>query len=454
MPAIDDFGTWEPLLKLLRANGAVGPAAAGGRTTGRITAGGGFSLRLGPHADVMDQMSAVKPVAKALDEAGRKDIAFEVEIRPSGRAALHLINADGAVDSGVGPYPGALVLVDGAVPEPWRRPPEAVPDAAPAASADPGLLERTLRERLPKAIGATTAEIAAAEERLGIALPDELKALYRVTRAHWDDHKDDYEAMDREVRAVGLELFPPDEVYIADAASRHCSWRFGGLEAAVTPPDAEVQGLVGSPGWIVFGDNGGGDRIAVDLTPGPRGHLGQIIILSHEESVGAALIADSLTDLVVNRRKDFDPEPLGDRSRAVAHVNVRSLPSVRAAAHPDLEVLSIGAWDDEPVGLAPVVGLPRLRTLSAYPGTLADPLEIPRLTGLEFLALGPDEWRVLLDAGAVPRGLLAADIVVHGDPSPLPIVALANEILALWDRPRIGTTVIEGDLGRDVVGSP
>jgi hypothetical protein len=89
----------------------------------------------------------------------------------------------------------------------------------------------------------------------------------------------------------------------------------------------------------------------------------------------------------------------------------------------------------------------RLRTLTAYPGTLADPLEITRLTGLEFLELGPDEWRVLLDAGAVPRNLSAAAIEVHGNRHPLPIVALANEILALWDRPPITRTVVEGDLG-------
>ncbi|MGW1362918.1 hypothetical protein ACWCQP_36610 [Streptomyces chartreusis] len=96
---------------------------------------------------------------------------------------------------------------------------------------------------------------------------------------------------------------------------------------------------------------------------------------------------------------------------------------------------------------APVIGLPRLRTLTAYPGTLADPLEISKLTGLEFLELGPEEWRTLLDAEAVPRSLSAAAIVVHGNQDPLPIVDIANEILALWDRPQIIQTVLEGDLG-------
>jgi hypothetical protein len=204
--------------------------------------------------------------------------------------------------------------------------------------------------------------------------------------------------------------------------------------------------VVGSPGWIAFGDNGGGDRIAVDLTPGPRGHVGQLIVLDHEQNIGAALLADSLTDLVVNRHKDWYSGPRRDQPPVVARVNLGSLTSVQAAAHPRLEVLCIGAWDGEPLSLAPVIGLPRLRTLTADPGTLANPLEITKLTGLEFLELGPEEWRVLLDARAVPRSLSAAAIEVHGNRHPLPIVAIANELLTRWDRPPITRTILEGHL--------
>lgn len=452
-----DFATWEPVLRLLRDNTAREQSAPAVRVSGRISQSSwSLPLRRPPQPpgraaqveDMRQEMEAVERVRRALADAGVDTVSFTGKVAPDGKTVLRLLGPSPAVEPGLGtPQPGTLLLVEGAVPQPWRRLPDPVPGAVPAPSADPALLERTLRERLPDAIGATEAEIAATEARLGVALPAELKALYRVTRSRWEDLGDDHDAAERACVAIGCELFALDELYVADASSRESPWEFAAMEAVVTPPDAAVQGLVGSPGWIAFGDNGGGDRLAVDLTPGPRGHVGQIIILSHEQSIGASLVADSLTDLVLNRNSQERHGEGGDLPPVVAHVNIRSLPSVEAAAHPGLEVLSIGVWDAEPLSLAPVVGLPRLRTLAAYPGTLADPLEIAGLTALEFLTIGPAEWRVLLDAGAVPRTLSAAAIKVHGDPDPLPIVAMANEILALWDRPQIVKTRLEGDIG-------
>lgn len=457
LPSVHDFVTWELVLRLLRDSRAEEQAAASIRVAGRIGRQS-WSLPLPPPMppagraaqveDMRDEMEAVERVRRALADAGVDDISFTAEISPAGKVVLRLLGPSPAVEPGLGsPHPGALILVEGAIPQPWQCLPDPVPGAVPAPSADLALLERTLRERLPDAVGATEAEITAAEARLGVTLPEELKVLYRVTRSRWEDWGDDYEVAQREWTAVGCELFALDDLYIADASSRRCRWKFAAMEAVVTPPDAAVQGLVGSPGWIAFGDNGGGDRLAVDLTPGPRGHAGQIIMLSHEENIGASLVADSLTDLVMNQPSKRRGGSGADQPPAVAYVNIRRLPSIEAAAHPGLEVLSIGVWDAAPLSLAPVTKLPRLRTLTAYPDTLSDPLEIAALTTLEFLELGPEEWRVLLDAGAVPRSLSAAAITAHGNQDPLPIVAIANELLALWDRPQIIQTVLEGSLG-------
>ncbi|MFD6325505.1 SMI1/KNR4 family protein [Streptomyces sp. NPDC058442] len=459
MSSIHDLTTWEPLLRLVQESGPERLAAPGGYITGYIGFGSWSVPVQRPNSvpgwtpqvdDMQDEFTAVERVQDAIRADGANGVSFMVETAPDGRTLFHVIESGPAVEPGfMSPFVGALVLVEGAVPEPWRRLPEEVPGAVPASSADPALLEQTLRERLPDAVGATEEEIAEAEACLGVTLPDELKALYRVTRARWQDWGDDYEAAERVSDAVGCELFSLDGLYIGDAQSRPCPWQFAADDAVVTAPDAAVQGLVGSPGWIVFGDNGGGDRLALDLTPGPGGHVGQVIVIDHERNIGAGLRAESLTDMVLNRPSGWHQDRDADNPPVVARVNIRYLESVKTAAHPALEVLSIGVWQGEPIGLAPVVGLPRLRTLTAYPGTLADPLEIAGLTGLEYLSLGPEEWRVLLDAGAVPRSLSAAGIEVQGERHPLPILDLANELLALWDRPLISRTVLEAHLDTD-----
>ncbi|WP_079250916.1 SMI1/KNR4 family protein [Streptomyces amritsarensis] len=196
--------------------------------------------------------------------------------------------------------------------------------AAKAADEDLELLERTLRERLPDAIGATEGEITAVEARLGMPLSDELKVLYRVVRARSDDFGEDEEydyEMECQVNtAVGCELFGLDYLYSIDAEARHPGWNLAAATAGSTTPGAAVQNLAGSTGWIAFGTNGG-DEYVVDLTPGPAGHIGQVILVDHEQSVGAELVADSLTDFVVGRRKTEGNDRRLDQPPVVAQVD-------------------------------------------------------------------------------------------------------------------------------------
>jgi cell wall assembly regulator SMI1 len=450
LSSIHDPATWEPLVKLLlnreaALTGRISPGSwslprAEPRLSRAALRGG---LRGGLVANMQGEDDAVEPVIQALTSDGADEVSFVLE-KAAGRARLRLRLPSPAVQSGGTACPGALILVEGAIPAPWRRLPEPAPDAVPAPSADPGLLERTLREWLPDAEAATGEEIAAAEARLGVVLPDELKAVYRVVR----ERSEPWDEAGNETGTLGFDLLGPDRLYVVEPASRYSPWQYAATEAAVTMPGAAVQGLVGSPGWVVFGTTTGGDDYAVDLTPAPAGHLGQIIFLIHEEEVGAHLAAESLTDMVVHKRAANDDDvPRADEPPYVAHINDRDLRSTATVADPRLEVLCIGSWSGEPLSLAPVVGLPRLRTLTAVPGTLADPREIGRLAGLEFLSLGPAEWRTLLDADAVPRTLVAAAIEEHGHRAGLlEIEALANEILASFGRPQITRFTIEFDL--------
>ncbi|MFJ4769727.1 SMI1/KNR4 family protein [Streptomyces uncialis] len=443
LASVSDFATWEPVLRLMLTDGTHRSAGRSARVAGRVSR---YGWSLGHQGSLSSTRIAVEDIQRSLARGGVQEVAFSAEIQPDGRTTLGLVWPSPVVEPAVG-YPdlGVLVLAEGSLPEPWLRRPDPVPGAMPAPSADLELLERTLRERLPDAIGATEEEISAAEARLGVPLSDELKVLYRVTRV---GRGDDFEAADRAGEAVGCELFGLEHLSAVDAAQRHPGWKLGAKRAVRTGPGAAVQGLAGSPGWTCFGSNGG-DEFAVDLTPGPAGHVGQIILVDHEQSLGAELVADSLTDFVLGRLREDGGDRRGDQLPAEARVGTGHLETIQAAAHPALEVLSVGPGDGTPYSLAPVAGLPRLRTLTASPGTLADALEVAGLPGLEFLELGAREWRVLLDAGAVPRTLKAAAITVR-DERHLPVVPLANEILTLWNRPRIVQTLLYGDLGPGV----
>jgi cell wall assembly regulator SMI1 len=467
-----DFETWAPLLEYLREEEKQGhwDSGPGGLLEGEIDQHGYSMPRLRHRqnpgrAAVEAQWAVIRRVADALAEAGSSCVSFSTQIAPVapafgqrvtlGMATLRLRAFSPAEQRYSGYnyeyFPRVVILVDGAVPEPWRHEPDPVPGARPAPTADPGLVERTMREWFPAATGATEEEVAACERRLGVPLPDELKALYRVASGRPDDWGtfDDgvrlWESLPNEF------LFTLDSLYVADPATRGFgNWDLQAQEAVITPPGARVQGLVGSPGWIVFAHDGSGEMTAVDLTPGPAGHVGQVIEIPHERDLGARLVCDSVTDLILHRQPEQQDEPPAPASPAVTEVRDgnpghggHAVPTVQAAADPALEVLTIFGGGDAPHSLVPLAGLPRLRTLVAGPGALADPREIAGLTGLEFLELGPDDWRSLLNADAVPRSLLAAAVHTRGQDQSA-ADAVVTDLLALFDRPQATETVLEG----------
>lgn len=454
MSTLHEFDLWEPLLRVLRAARAPVLDAPGGYVAGVIARGAGTEPWRLPNSslplEAPDRAAAAESVERlqdAVDDALVEDVVFVAEIAADGQAVVHLFTYGPAVEPGFDrSFPGTLLLVEGAVAEPWRRLPEPTPGAGPAPSADPDLLERVLREQVPGVVGASATEIAAAEARLGAELPEEVRALYRATGARREDRGGGLGTDDCIYDVLGFWLFPLDEAYVADLTPRPFSWEYGAMEASVTGPDDAVQDLPASPGWIVIGLTVGGDVVAVDLTPGPRGHTGQVIVLSHGQLVGAVLLAESLTDLVGQPTRRLSSARAAEEPPVVVHLSGEGRADLEHLAHPDLEVLGLRGWRGEPLSLAPVVGLPRLRTLSASAGSLADPAEIAGLNALEYLALSPPDWRILLDADGLPPGLSAAAVQAGGSRDPRPVMALANEILARWQRPLITETVLRGVL--------
>jgi hypothetical protein len=241
----------------------------------------------------------------------------------------------------------------------------------------------------------------------------------RVAINHDELSDEDEDRWEREVDELGgIALFDLDGIEWASQADLRKGLPFDVMacSAAVTRPDPAVQGLVDSPRWLIIGDHGGGsgDWVAIDLAPGPVGHVGQLVVLDHESHIGAWLLAESFTSLVLDGAASQPRTNPGDEPPAVVMINSAEGMTVEAAATSDLEVLKIGYWDEEPSDLAPLLGLPRLRTLTALPGKIVDPLVIGRLDRLEYLDIGLDEWQTLLAADAVPESLLAAGISGYG----------------------------------------
>lgn len=235
---------------------------------------------------------------------------------------------------------------------------------------------------------------------------------------------------------------------------------------ALAAPGGEVAGLIGRQGWSVpvrmrFPE--AGRAMLVSDNQEAHDAIDRVRAALTEAGIGDVAFAAEIPPSGKAVLHLFDHGPAVDPGIGNAHPGALTLvegavpepwrrlpepvPGARPAPSVDLEVLTLGGWRGEPVSLNPLVGLPRLRTLYAGPGALTDPREVARLTGLEFLELTPEDWRCLLDAGAVPRGLSAAAIEAPSDHDLRPIMALANELLTLWERPLITETVIEGDLG-------
>ncbi|GAB2745184.1 hypothetical protein GCM10027072_46550 [Streptomyces bullii] len=153
MSTLHEFATWEPLLHVLRSSHTAAPGALGGHVAGRIGAhaysvpmpwGTMFTMHGQAYdaADRRPEADAVRRVRGALAEAGADGVSFVGRMSPDGPAVLELLDFGPAVEAeGSGPLPGALVLVEGAVPEPWRRLPDPVPGARLSPAADPAALE-------------------------------------------------------------------------------------------------------------------------------------------------------------------------------------------------------------------------------------------------------------------------------------------------------------------------
>lgn len=445
MSDILSLDTWRPYMSFVRCADPVGLAMPGASICGRVWRDGGQWLVEPERSDdlvtaalkageggITDELH--RPLWAALEESSMEGISYAARFPGPGRVTLQLYQLGPAVELGMDDDMGlgALVLAEGAVPGLSGRQPARLRRARTSATANPALLERTLRERLGGAAGSTVAQIAAAERRAGSPFPEELRVLHRNMRPSPKGREDQH--------LLGCDPLPLDRVHVATADTFALPWRLG---SALAAPAARgpVQSLLGSDGWLVFAKTDDGERIAIDRTPGPGGHIGQVIVLHEDDFPG--LLAESVTELVV-RRPDLARGQSSYQLPAVADARCGGMASLAPFASRHLQVILIGTRQNPPLSLASLAGLPLVRTIIAAAGTVSDVTAVARMPALEYLQLGLAEWLALLRAGAVPPWLRAAGISPDLTSDPVQYVELANELLALFGRPLIKRTVLEG----------
>lgn len=364
----------------------------------------------------------------------REPVGAVLRASRAGLREVYIVQVPQNVSHGIGGnIVGDLVREDGALPALFRRQPEPNPGAVPAPGADPAALAALVSQKMPEAEPATVEEISVVEARLGVGLPEEVKALYLAAGSgelilHEDPASAEFYGMD--IIALGDDT--RRQAYLPE--NRFTAWRYGATESLTADPTGRIQPLAGTALWFPIGTDGGGNVYCADLAPAQNGRRGQVIFLDHESGAGAELVADSLTDLLVHQRLCPSAGPI----RGGATVYLNRVPIAEAAAHADLEVVCLGIGDTA-VDLEPLAAQQKVRTIDAGPRGLADPAQVNSFPALEYLSMKSADWRVLLDSQQVPRRLMAAHI--EGADT-LTTVAIANEILTSWGRPLITVTAL------------
>ncbi|MFC5749945.1 SMI1/KNR4 family protein [Actinomadura rugatobispora] len=319
-------------------------------------------------------------------------------------------------------------------------------DALPAGDPDEAVrLFHEYRRRMAEILGyedelpgpATEEDLDAAEERLGLAFPPDLRALYGI--ADGDGYKIINHLFDRHPWHSLDEIGDEEEDWLLGR-----QWEYEPQRSTVfdsEPPNAVRRSLL-RPGWIQFADDTGGNWLAVDMDPGPEGRPGQVIAIGIDYTDGPLYVADSVTTFLRRlvealERGDYSQHDqnlwieadlpnglaidsertwytdgpsaraqagqtrprvqrvrvsdVGDLAFLDALPNVRSL-SLAGSGSPDLTPLrerpvEYLELDLETVGLTPLTGHPELRSLSvssARPVELAPLLTVPHLWALDI----------------------------------------------------------------------
>lgn len=119
--------------------------------------------------------------------------------------------------------------------------------------------------------GATDEDFQFVEKALGVTLPEEMKALYRVHNGQvWD---------------IGVNAFVRN-LTLSPLSQIKENWTF--LQEEFDPDEMEpeigdgIKPMLWNCKWIPIAENGGGDYLCLDTDPSSKGSVGQVLTFWHD----------------------------------------------------------------------------------------------------------------------------------------------------------------------------
>lgn len=134
--------------------------------------------------------------------------------------------------------------------------------------------------------GADEEALLAWEAQLNVALPEEVKAVYRCCDGQWEDGADIFNGEE------WLSLNRMHEEWQAWFDERQHNGQAAHLPEDLAVDD-EVQALWWHPLWLPLTSDGAGNHLCIDLAPTQEGKVGQIIRIWHDDTA-RTLQANSL----------------------------------------------------------------------------------------------------------------------------------------------------------------
>ncbi|GIE91410.1 SMI1/KNR4 family protein [Actinoplanes regularis] len=347
--------------------------------------------------DLNDAMTALRGVA-------RHGLVLEMIGDPNGTYTIHW-------SRDIPSLPARIILDEGYRLPGHERPPAREPGTTDTGVTDPVVLaevERLVGEftarHHPKgyAPGYSEEEVLAAEQRLGVRLPEDLRALYRLI------HDDSGES-----GLLDPFVLVPLHVLVEWNRKNHPGYHDGLFDDAVIfdcVPAGHVRRVSSSNGWVTFARDYGMNFGAVDLDPGPQGRIGQVVTHGRDVWAPVEYVADSVTALLRRALTTLDEE-----RPSPPH------PTVSADSISDVPVTAQGVVlrTEVPIHLADFEPFTNLRSLVVRGKTPLADMSLPTHLPIERLHVEAARW----EPAPLPSTII--DLTLSGNDEPAPVAGLA-----------------------------